>query len=251
MPVLDRPLDRPLEHRLVVAVHAEDEAAVDHHAAGRAGDGSPARSRGAGSDTCRCSTRFVGVERFEPDEEAAQARVHGLLEQTGREHGVDRAGGLPETAHAAHAVEQRRGEAAVAEQVIVEKVEMTAGQPLDLGERRVDGLRVERLARPRRTPPCSRSRRRAGSRATRRSSSGTRYSRRLIRSRRIGGKPVERPESRLIDARRQPRAEVGEEPRPRVFAGTEEDRVGVRRALPSGSDVTCRPPSATCAPARR
>ena len=30
--VLDRPFHRPLEHGRIVAIHAEDEAAVDHHA---------------------------------------------------------------------------------------------------------------------------------------------------------------------------------------------------------------------------
>ena len=41
-------------------------------------------------------------------------------------------------------VEQRGGEAAIAEQVIVEEVEMAAGQPRDLRERVVHPLRVER-----------------------------------------------------------------------------------------------------------
>src|SRR4029453_9861293 len=31
-PMLDGPFDRSLEDRSVVAIHAEDEAAVDHHA---------------------------------------------------------------------------------------------------------------------------------------------------------------------------------------------------------------------------
>ena len=38
------------------------------------------------------------------------------------------------------------GEAPIAEQVIVEEVEMAARQPIDLGERVVDALRVEGLA---------------------------------------------------------------------------------------------------------
>ena len=39
-----------------------------------------------------------------------------------------------------------RAEAAVAEQVVVEKVEVTPRQPRDLGQRVVDALRVERSA---------------------------------------------------------------------------------------------------------
>ena len=38
------------------------------------------------------------------------------------------------------------GELAVAEQVVVQEIEMPPGQPLDLGQRRIDGLRVERSA---------------------------------------------------------------------------------------------------------
>ena len=76
-----------------------------------------------------------GVERFEADEQAAQPGVDRPLQQARREHRVDGAGGLPEAAHAAHAVEQRRREAAIAEQMIVEEIQVTPGQPLDLGER--------------------------------------------------------------------------------------------------------------------
>ena len=43
-------------------------------------------------------------------------------------------------------VEQRRREAAVAEQMVVEEIEMTAWQPLDLGQRIVHALGVERTA---------------------------------------------------------------------------------------------------------
>ena len=84
------------------------------------------------------------VERLESDEETAEPRRHRALEKIGREHGIHGSGGLPQASHAAHAVEERRGEAAIAEQVIVEKIEMTARQPLDLGQRRIDGLRIKR-----------------------------------------------------------------------------------------------------------
>ena len=67
----------------------------------------------------------------------------GTLEQIGREHGIHRAGGLPETSHAAHAVEQRRGEAAIAEQVVIEKIQMTAGQTIDFGQGGIDALRIK------------------------------------------------------------------------------------------------------------
>jgi hypothetical protein len=53
---------------------------------------------------------------------------------------------LEEPVHAAQAVEKRAGETAVAEQVVVEKVGMAAGQPRDLGERVVDALSIEGTA---------------------------------------------------------------------------------------------------------
>ena len=88
----------------------------------------------------------AGRQRLEADEDAAQARGGRMFDQIAVQDRIDGRGALEEAAHAAHAVEQRRGEAAVAEQVIVEEVEMAARQPLDLGERVVDPLGVERAA---------------------------------------------------------------------------------------------------------
>ena len=172
----------------------------------------------------------VGVERLEPDEEASESRIHGALEKARREHGVHRAGGLPETAHAAHALEQRRGEAAIAEQVIVEEVQVTAGQALDLGQRRIDGLRVE-------GPPAFEERllvaEVAHVRAAARDDDGVRDEvepplDQVAPDRRKAG---QRPKRRLIDALRAAAPEVAQEPRPCVLAGPEEDRVGVRAGL--------------------
>ena len=84
--------------------------------------------------------------RLEADEDAAHPRFGRSLDEVRAEDGVDRARALEDAAHPAHPLEQRRGEARVAEQVIVEEVDVATGHPLDLGERRVDGLRVERDA---------------------------------------------------------------------------------------------------------
>ena len=170
------------------------------------------------------------VERLESDEQAAQPRIDGLLEQIGREHGVDGAGGLPQAAHAAHAVEERRGEAAIAEQVIVEKVEMPARQPLDLRERGVDGLRVERPAAFEERLLVAEV---ADVRAAARHDDRVRHQietplDQIAADRRQAG---ERASLRSIHALGMAAAEVGEESRPRVLAGPEEDRVGVRGRL--------------------
>src|ERR1051325_6129060 len=69
--LLNGPLDRALEHRLVISVHAEDEAAVDHHALlVQATDSRtvipPKVLRLA------LLAKVLGTERLEPDRETAQ-----------------------------------------------------------------------------------------------------------------------------------------------------------------------------------
>jgi len=144
-PVLDGPVHRPREHRLVVAIHAEDEAAVNHDA-----EIVQAADRGGVVAAQVLILVLLGqvlrVERLEADEQAAQAGFERAFEQIGREHRVDRAGRLPEPAHATHALEQGLRKAAIAEQMVVEKVQMPTGQALDLRQRRIDRLGVEGLA---------------------------------------------------------------------------------------------------------
>ncbi len=89
------------------------------------------------------------ADGLEADEEAAQAAGGRLLEQAGL-------AAIPmftvpaACQSAAHAASCRRTAArrsgGLPKQMIVEEVQMTAGQAVDLGERVVDGLRVERLA---------------------------------------------------------------------------------------------------------
>ena len=130
----------------VVVVHAEDEAPVDHHAEVVQPTDQPPHSRGGGSGTSAAPARLAADQRFEADEQAAQPRLDGPLQEIRRQHRIDGARRLPQTAHAAHAVEERRREAPVAEEMVVEEVEMAARQTVDLGERRIDRLGVERTA---------------------------------------------------------------------------------------------------------
>ena len=83
---------------------------------------------------------------LEADEEASQAGGGGALDQIALKNGIHCGGALEQAPHPAHAIEQRGREAAIAEQVIVEEVEVAARQPRDLGERIVDALRVEGAA---------------------------------------------------------------------------------------------------------
>ena len=144
-PLLDGPAHGAVEDTRVVLVHAEDEAAVHHHAQAVQ---PPDRLRVVAVEVLDLAlgAEARGIERLEADEEAAQARLHRLLEQRrlqDRAHGPRR---LPDALHPPHPLEERRGEAHVAEQVIVQEVEVAAGKARDLGERLVHALRVEALA---------------------------------------------------------------------------------------------------------
>ena len=145
-PLLDRPLDRPLEDVRAVVVHAEDKAAVDHHTeVVQPPDGR--RVVAADVLVFPLLLQVVAVDGLEADEEAAQAARDRLLEDLRLlEDGLDRARRLPHPVHPAHPVEKRLGKGRAAEQVVVEEVEVAARQPVDLGQRPVDGLHVELLA---------------------------------------------------------------------------------------------------------
>ena len=126
--VLDRPIHGPPEHIGVVVVHAEDEAAVDHDAE-RVQPAGHGRVVPAEVLSLVALHQIAGRERLESDEDAAEPGLGRALDQIATKDRVHRRRTLEEPAHAAHAVEQRRREVRIAQQVIVEKVEMPSGQP--------------------------------------------------------------------------------------------------------------------------
>jgi hypothetical protein len=140
--VLRSPTRPCAEHRAVVAIHAEDKAPVDHHA-GIVQTSNRRRVVAAHVLVLPLLDEVVGVERLEADKQAAQPCVNRTFEKVWREHRIHGARRLPEPAHTAHTLEEGGGEAPVAEEMIVEKVQVTAGQAIDLRERFVDGLRIE------------------------------------------------------------------------------------------------------------
>src|SRR5438034_9660641 len=89
--------------------------------------------------------REVGrVDGLKVHEEATQSRPHRFLQQRGLfEHRLHRSGRLPEPSHALHPVEEGGGKRRAAEQVIIEKVQMPAGQSADLRQRGLDRLHIE------------------------------------------------------------------------------------------------------------
>src|SRR5262249_39128674 len=141
-PLLDRPIHRPPEHALVIVVHAEDEAAVDH-------DAEAVQPPRDGRIVTPEVLAFVASgevgrrKRLEADEQTAQSRLGGALDDIVAEDRVDGGRALKKASHAAHAVEERGGKAAIAEEMIVEEVEVAARQPVDFSEGGVDTLRVE------------------------------------------------------------------------------------------------------------
>ena len=143
--VRDAPLDRAVEDIGPVVVEAEHEAAVHHHA-----------EIVATSDhlvvvaaqvlPLVVAAQVLRVEGLEADEHAAHAGGRGSFDQVAAQDRLHRARPLEQSPHAPHAFEQGTREPLVAEQVVVEEVEVLAGKTVDLRERLVDGLRVERAA---------------------------------------------------------------------------------------------------------
>jgi hypothetical protein len=145
---------------------------------------------------------------------------------------------LEETSHALHAFEERAAEAAIAEEVIVEEVQMPARQPIDFRQRIVDALRVERA-------PAGEERILVAEVAMLRTAAGD--------DDRVGDEIVApgdeiAPDGRYaferssggghVASRRPSSAEVGEKSRERLLARAEEDRVGMRRRfVGQGGDV--------------
>ena len=145
-PLLDSPFDCAFEDVGDVMVHPEDEAAVHHHAELVQ---SPDRGRVVSAYVLVLALllQVVAVDRLKADKQAAQPRSHSFLEHPRLfEDRLDRTGRLPHAVHATHAVEQRLRKRRAAEEVVVEKVQMPSRKPVDLGQGRVDGLRVELLA---------------------------------------------------------------------------------------------------------
>jgi hypothetical protein len=141
--VLNSPLHRALEDRLVVVVHTEDEATVDHDAEVVQTSGHR-RVVAAQVLTLIALDQIARRQRLEADEQTTQPRVGRPLDDIAAKDRINGRGALEQPAHAAHAVEQRRGKTAIAEQMVVKEVQMAPRQPLDLGQRIFDALGVER-----------------------------------------------------------------------------------------------------------
>ena len=141
-PVVNGPVHRSLEHVFAVVVHAEHKAAVDHDAERMKaiGDGLviPAQVL-----PLVAAFQVLRRQRFEADENAAQPGLRSALNQVAAQNGIHRGRALKHTPHAFHALKQRFRKTPVAQQMIVEKVEMAPRQALNLLERIVQTLRVK------------------------------------------------------------------------------------------------------------
>ena len=228
----DGPLHRPLEDRGVVLVEAEHEARVHHDAeVVQAADGLPVVPAQVLPLALRAQA--LGAERLEAHEQAAQAAGDGLLEEAGTQHRVHRARGLPEPPHPPHPVEERLGEGGVAEEVVVEEVEVPPGQALDLRERLLDRLHVEGapareeavlVAEGAGVRAPARDHERVGDEVEIAADEVAAHARQAGEGARL----------RAVDGPRPPGSEVGEEARPGLLRRAEDDRVRVARGLARG-----------------
>ena len=227
----DAPIDGPFEHIGSVIVEAEHEATVDHHA-----------------EIVAASDRFVvvaaevlalgvlaqvlGVEGLEADEHAAHARGGCSLDQVTAKDRLHRARSLEEASHAAHALEQPSGETFVAEQMVVEEVQVPAGEAVDLRESPVDRLRVERAAALVEGILVAEV---AVVRAAARHDDriGAQVASTFDQVAAHGWDPCKPPHARggLVPRLGPPSAEVSQELLPCALTGTDEDRIGMQRCL--------------------
>ncbi len=85
-------------------------------------------------------------QALEADEEALEPGSGRALDQIVAEHRIDGRRALKQPVHSSHAVEQRASESSVAQQMVVEEVQMPSGQTRDFGEGGIHALCVERSA---------------------------------------------------------------------------------------------------------
>ena len=174
--------------------------------------------------------QVLGVEGLEADEHAAHAGGRGTLDQVTAQDRLHGAGSLEQPAHPAHALEQSLGEPPVAQEMVVEEVEVPAGETVDLRERGVDRLRVER-------PAALVERVLVAEVAVVRTAAGhhdrvgAQVAPTLDQIATHGWDALERAHvgAGVVPRLRAPGAEVGEERLPRALAGAGDDRVGVQR----------------------
>ena len=143
--LLDGPFHGAKDRRLVILVHPEDEAPVHHDPQ-------------IVQPPHRCAVvlmhvlilpllaEILGVQGFEADEETTQTASHGLLQKPRLQCRLDGSRCLPEATHTAHAVEKGGRELDVSEQMVVEKIHVASGKPLDLRKRGIHALGVEPLS---------------------------------------------------------------------------------------------------------
>jgi len=87
--------------------------------------------------------QVAGGERLEADEEAAKSGLGGAARSIAAQNGVDGGGALEQPLHPSHPAEEIGGKARIAQQMIVEEIEMASGKPIDLRQRIVDTLGEE------------------------------------------------------------------------------------------------------------
>jgi hypothetical protein len=143
--VLDCPIHRPSENALVIVVHPEDEAAVDHDpelvkAVGDCGVVTPQVLPFVAPD------EIAWRKRLETHEETPQPHLGSALDDVTPENRINSRSSLKEALHSAHPVKQGCGKTGIAKEVIVEKVEMASWQSIDFGKCIIDLLRVKRTA---------------------------------------------------------------------------------------------------------
>jgi hypothetical protein len=136
------PIYGPAEDAFVIVIHPEYETAVDHHTQVTQ---PPYGLTVVVTEILHLplALKITDVCRFESDKETAQPACDSLFQQTRLQHRIDSAGSLPQAAHTQHAFEERGSKRPVAKQMIVQEIQVSAGQAPYLCKSGVDRLRIE------------------------------------------------------------------------------------------------------------
>jgi hypothetical protein len=140
--VFNGPVNCAPEHVFPIAIHSEDKAAIDHDAKGMKPIGNCLIVAAEVLPLVALS-QILRCERLKADEEAAQSRFGCTLDQVAAQNGINRCGALKQTPHPLHTGEQSFRKPSIAQQMIIEKVEMAPRQPLYLCQRILNSLGIE------------------------------------------------------------------------------------------------------------
>ena len=143
--LIQRPVNGSLKHFRIITIQSENEAAVYHDAQIiQAADSlTVAQAR---IPEFPALTQTIRIQRLETDEQASKPGFCRAFNEIALQYGIHCGSPLKQTIHTPHAVEQTAGELLIAKEMVVQKVQMPAGQTFDFSQRIIHTLGVKGFA---------------------------------------------------------------------------------------------------------